>query len=87
MEHETAIPTEEVAAQYWEQITIEKFHNEERIKIMTFCVKSSQKSNMSQLVIDLLIKITDYKGYVSYFDSKAPDPFASKNLFEPPKEG
>lgn len=65
----------------WESITIEKFKNGDRIKFMHFNIKSSEKSSLSKLVMDLLINITEKQGYTSYFDSNSVDPLASLNLF------
>ena len=62
---------------FYEVITIEKFYKGDRIKFMSFTVKASEKSDLSKLIMDLLIKITEHKGYTSYFDSKNTDSFAS----------
>ena len=80
MENNLTQEKEVVKEQYWETITIEKFKDEERVKIMSFTVKASEKSNLSKLVMDLLITIAQKQGYASYFDSKAIDPFASKTF-------
>ena len=60
----------------WERITIGKFKNGDRIKFMNFTVKASEKSDLTKLVMELLITMAEKKGYTTYFDSKAADPLA-----------
>jgi hypothetical protein len=60
----------------YETITIEKFNNGSRIKFMRFTVKCSEKNDLTKLVMDLLITISEKKGYQSYFDSTQHDPLA-----------
>lgn len=80
---EKVIVTDEKNIPYWEKLTVEKFHNGDRIKFMSFSVKLSEKSKLTQMVMDLLITITLKEGYKSYFDSNVVDPLASLTAYVP----
>lgn len=65
---------------FFETITIEKSKNGQRIKFMNFTVKASEKSDLTKMVMDLLIRISEKKGYTQYYNSKTIDPFASEKV-------
>ena len=64
--------------EFCETITIEKFHNGKKIKFMRFTTLASEKSDLTKMVMDLLIRIAEKKGYTTYFDSKEIDKFLTQ---------
>lgn len=59
--------------QFTETITIAKFKNGTKIKFMSFTVATSEKSDLTKMVMGLLITIAEKKGYSTYFDSNSVD--------------
>lgn len=72
----TDIDNQEEKDVFFETLTIEKSKNGERMKFMSFTVKASEKGDLTKMIMDLLIRISEHKGYSTYFDSKTSDPFA-----------